>query len=154
ATGQVAWIDVLEAFQSDELDQALDMLVQLLPIALLAEDLERQHDVLKDRLPLEQAGLLRDEPEVALLASLSRVPAVNREAATGWFQEPADTVEKRGLPTPGWADDGSHAAPGHREADVAQDFHAGGRVAPRVGPCQILADNIVISVDAHTSFPG
>ena len=63
---------VLEAGQLDELEHLVD--ARLAPRAVPAEQLERQRDVLRDRAPVEEHGVLEDDPVVAVEPRL-RAPA-------------------------------------------------------------------------------
>src|SRR5581483_8953048 len=97
--GQLPRVMVAEARELDQLEHLPDAAAA--PIALPAEHLERQRDVLRDRAPVEEHGVLEDDPVVAVVARLARALAVDGDRAGGWLDEVADQPQQRRLAAPG-----------------------------------------------------
>ena len=85
-----------------------------------AEHLERQRDVLRDGPPVEQHGVLEDDPVVAVDARLRRRLAVDRDRAGGRLDEVADHAEERRLAAPGRADQRDELAGLDLEVDLLE----------------------------------
>ena len=71
--------------------------------AVPAEQLERQRDVLRDRAPVEEDGVLEDDPVVAVEAGLARGLAVDDDVPDGRLDQVADDAQQRRLAAAGRA---------------------------------------------------
>ncbi len=68
-------------------------------------DLERQFDVLRDRSPIEQCGLLEHDPVVAIETCSMRVLAIHEKITGGRTDEIPDQPQQCALPAPRRADE-------------------------------------------------
>jgi hypothetical protein len=88
AAGKLPGMMVAEVLELDELEHLFD--ARLATRAVPAEELERQRDVLADGPPLEEHGVLEDDPVVVVGARLSRRLAVDRDGARRRIDQIAD----------------------------------------------------------------
>ena len=79
AAGELPREVLRESLQLDEVDHLRDARLPLL--AVPAEHLERERDVLRDGAPVEEHGVLEDDAVVAVDAGLTRRLAVDRDRA-------------------------------------------------------------------------
>src|SRR5581483_8875402 len=95
--------------------------------AVPAERLERQGDVLRHGAPVEEHGLLEDDPVVAVLARLPSALAVDRYRAGARLDEIADDAQERRLAASGRTDQRDELARGELESDVLERSHVPAR---------------------------
>jgi hypothetical protein len=91
AAGELPRVVALEAGQLDELEHLPDPLLPLR--ALPAQHLQRQGDVLGDRAPVEEDGVLEDDPVVAVEPGLVRGLPVDGDGARGRLDQVADHAQ-------------------------------------------------------------
>ena len=118
SAGQLPRMVVAEAAQLDEIEHLLDALAS--PLAIPAGELERQRDVLHDRAPVVEHGILEDDPVVVVAARLPRGLAVHDGGALRRLDEVADDAEKRRLAAAGRSDQRDELALLDLEVDALQ----------------------------------
>ena len=97
AAGELPRMVVAEALELDQAQHLLDALLPLRPV--VAEHLERQRDVLRDRAPVEEHGVLEDHPVVVVEtrpgARSCRSPRPCRPTAASGRRSPAAASTSR-----------------------------------------------------------
>ena len=126
AAGQLPRVGALEAGQADELAQLGSPRPPRLPAD--PPQLQRQRDVVRDRVPGEQVGVLEDEPEVLerLVVALAAAPdalPVGRHRARARGEQPGEDAQQGGLAAARAADQRDELAAGDGEVDVAEGVH-------------------------------
>ena len=121
--GQLGGIIVPEVLQTDDLDHALDLVLIALELAL---HLQGEGDVLLNRQPGEQGGLL--EHHAAVGGGAFHFHAVNGDLAGGGMDQAGHQTQDGGLAAAGGAD----------QADELAGLHGGGHGRQCVGDIVIF----------------
>src|SRR5262245_58997181 len=132
----------LEARQLDEVEHLVD--APSAPLAVPTGELERQRDVLRDRAPVEQNGVLEHDAVVVVTACLSRRLAVDRDTAGRRLDEVADDAEQRRFAATRRADQRDELALLDLEIDVLERCRAA---------LELLRD-VLDRNGAHATFSG
>ena len=107
-----------ERVELDELEHLLDALAAAR--AVPAQHLERQPDVLRHRAPVEEHGVLEDDPVVAVEPRLRRGLAVDGDDAARRRHQVADHAQQRRLAAAGRPDQRDELAGPDVEVDVLE----------------------------------
>src|SRR5512132_67351 len=108
----------LEAGELDEPHHLLDALVAPAPIP--AGQLERKRNVLGDRPPVVEDGVLEDDAVVAIGPGLCGRLSVHAHRARRWLDQVADDPEQRRLAAPRRPDQGDELALLDRQRDALE----------------------------------
>jgi hypothetical protein len=120
--GELPRVVVLEPGELDELDQLLHP--RGAALAVPAEHLERERDVLGDGTPVVEDGVLEDHPVVAVEPRLvGRLP-VDHDLALARLHQVADDAKQRRLAAARRAYQRNELARGDLEVDSANRLHA------------------------------
>src|SRR5215210_2634621 len=114
---------VLEARQLDQAEHLLHPRGALL--AAPAQQLERQADVLRDRSPVVEHGLLEDYPVVVVEPRPVGGLAVHLDGPRSGLDQVADDPQQRRLAAPRGADQRDELARLHLEVNALERGHAG-----------------------------
>jgi hypothetical protein len=124
AAGELVGVPVGEVREAHHVEQVLD------PGASVggchAVQLERQHDVPRDRAPRQQAGLLERDAVVLVEPRLPRRLAEHGERAAGRLVEVGDEAHEGGLAASARADERDELAGRDREVDALERAHLAG----------------------------
>jgi len=111
-------IGIFPAGQPDQGEQLLGRSVAA--AAIRAANLERQADVLDDRAPGEQRGILEHEADVAVAARRLGRPAEHGDRAGRWRHQIGDHAQQCRLAATGGPEQREEAAVGHAQTDVVE----------------------------------
>src|SRR5919109_410104 len=94
------------------------------PLAVPAQQLERQRDVLADRPPVVEDRVLEDDSVVAIEPGATRRLPVYDKSSRSWLDQVADDPQERRLAAAGGTDQRDELALAHVEIDGLQGGHA------------------------------
>ena len=96
------------------------------PPAIPTCELEREGDVLRNRAPVVEDGILEDDAVVAVDARASRGLAVDDDVARGGLDQVAHDPQKRGFATTGRTDERNELARLDRQLDALESVRSPG----------------------------